>query len=531
LAAQQQKRESEPNQESSEAGFTDDNQTWLTPAKKRKLSLSDSDDDDDAIGDDFGAADSSDDDNGDVVDNDDESASDDDDSESGSDEEMLPVEKAAKKLKKKRKEDEKLAEEELRTNIQSTEKYQLPSGEEIERETATPAPDIAIISQRIKDVMEVLSDFKNRCEPGRKRNEYVSQLIKDLCLYYDYNEFLMGKIMDLFPLDDVMKFLDANQMPRPITIRTNTLKTRRRDLAQALINRGVNLDPIGDWSKVGLRVYDSQVPIGATPEYLAGHYMLQGASSFMPVMALAPQPGEKILDMAAAPGGKTTYIAQLMNNKGILFANDANADRAKAVVGNIHRMGVINCVVSAYDGRKLPKIIHSFDRVLLDAPCSGTGVISKDPAVKLNKDEKDIQRCSHLQKELILAAIDCCDAKSSTGGYIVYSTCSVLVEENEMVIDYALKKRNVKVVSTGLALGTEGFVKFREHRFHPSLNQCRRFYPHVENFDGFFVCKLKKFSNKLPTQDKDKTLSAEVAANDEAGGSSAEDESMSDDEN
>ena len=85
--------------------------------------------------------------------------------------------------------------------------------------------------------------------------------------------------------------------------------TKRKDLAKSLIQRGVNLDPVAEWSKVGLKIYDSQVPIGATPEYLAGHYILQSASSFLPVMALAPQPGEKIMDMAAAPGGKTTYIA------------------------------------------------------------------------------------------------------------------------------------------------------------------------------------------------------------------------------
>ena len=128
---------------------------------------------------------------------------------------------------------------------------------------------------------------------------------------------------------------------------------------QALINRGVNLDPLDKWSKVGLVVYDSQVPLGATPEYLAGHYILQGASSFLPVMALAAQEGERVLDMAAAPGGKTTYIAALMKNTGMLFANDANVERTKAVVSNLHRMGVVNTVVSHHDGRKLPKVCNS----------------------------------------------------------------------------------------------------------------------------------------------------------------------------
>merc|ERR1712115_556305 len=110
--------------------------------------------------------------------------------------------------------------------------------------------------------------------------------------------------MDVFSLDELLEVLEANEVQRPLTIRANTLKTRRRDLAQALIARGVNLDPVGKWSKVGLVVYSANVPLGATPEYLGGHYILQGASSLLPVMALAPQEGERILDMASAPGGK-----------------------------------------------------------------------------------------------------------------------------------------------------------------------------------------------------------------------------------
>ena len=150
--------------------------------------------------------------------------------------------------------------------------------------------------------------------------------------------------------------MEANETQRPITIRTNTLKTRRRDLAQALINRGVNLDPIGEWSKVGLVVFETQVPIGATPEYLAGHYMIQGASSMLPVMALAPQENENILDMCAAPGGKTTYLAALMKNTGCLIANDVNKDRLNSVIGNLHRLGISNTIVCNVDGRKMGEV-------------------------------------------------------------------------------------------------------------------------------------------------------------------------------
>ncbi|KAJ0180618.1 hypothetical protein K1T71_004022 [Dendrolimus kikuchii] len=420
--------------------------------------------------------------------------SDDDDEE----DEMMPIEKANIKLKKKQKADKKLADEEMQLNISKQDVFAFPSEEELQNPT-----NLQDVHQRIKDVVTVLSDFSRLKEDGRSRCEYTDLLLKDMCTYYSYNEFLMEVLMQIFPVQELVEFLESSEIARPVTIRTNSLKTRRRDLAQALINRGVNLDPVGKWSKVGLVVYSSTVPIGATPEYLAGHYILQGASSFLPVMALAPQENERILDMCAAPGGKASHIAAIMKNTGALFANDANKERTKAIVGNFHRLGVVNAIICNYDGRLFPNVIKGFDRVLLDAPCTGTGVIAKDPSVKTTKDQKDIQRCFNLQRQLLLAAIDCCNAKSSTGGYIVYSTCSILPEENEWVVNYALKRRNVKLMPTGLDFGTEGFVKYRHHRFHPSLKLTRRFYPHTHNMDGFFVAKLKKFSNVIPEPVKD----------------------------
>ena len=315
---------------------------------------------------------------------------------------------------------------------------------------------------------------------------------------HGYSPELYEYFKEMFSTEELKEFIEANEQQRPVTIRVNTLKTRKKVLSQNLYQRGVSLEAVGEWSKVGLTVTDSQVPVGATPEYLAGHYMVQSAASLLPVVALAPQPGEIVVDMAAAPGGKTTYIGQMMENKGAIYANDFKADRCRSLTANIHRLGITNAVVTCMDGRKLVGTIPMADRVLLDAPCSGSGIISRDPSIKVKRGRKEFQECAILQKELLTTAIDLVDANSKTGGYIVYSTCSVSIEENEMVIDALLKKRNVKVVplDDNIAFGVKGYTKFRQHRFHPSIANARRYYPHVHNLDGFFVCKLKKVSNE-----------------------------------
>ena len=429
-------QEEESSDEEMKKGFTDENADWLKPKSKAKGKLLSSDEESENDADDnelLGGSDASD------------------------DEDMLEIERESKLLDQQMEVEQEEAEEEYRRTIaESSSTFHLPSEAELEEEqNGTRVVPPSEIRERINDILTVLADFKNRREPNRSRTEYIAQLTSDMAEVFGYLPELVEYFLTMFNPSETLEFLEASDLPRPLVIRTNTLKTRRKDLASSLLKRGVTLDPLANWSKVGLKITASPIPIGATPEYLSGQYMLQSAASFCPVLALNPSPGnEVVLDMSAAPGGKTSYLAQLMRNTGLIIANDLKSERQKATVANMHRLGVRNVVSCCYDGRKLGKLWKNrFSKILLDAPCSGLGVISRDPSVKVQRTIKDVVRCGVLQKELLLNAIDALNCKAKDGGIMVYSTCSVSVAENEDVVNYILKKRDVKLLDTGLDFG------------------------------------------------------------------------------
>ena len=347
-------------------GFSDDNKSWLQPVsgKKRALFEEEEDDDDDEDdhdeegeeeeeGEDEDGSEEEDDGGAQYEDDDDDEDEDNDEDEDDDDDDELDFERKARQTMARLQQE--AAENEKEVHDLQASASVLPTAAELEEEAAQP-PDISNLRERVKAIVDVLGDFKARREEGRSRSEYVSVLSSDLAVVYGYSFSLIELLLGLFSPAEALQFIEASETPRPVTVRTNTLKTRRRELAQALIARHVNLDPIAKWSKEGLQIYDSPVPIGATPEYLAGHYMVQAASSFLPVMALSPQPGERVLDMAASPGGKSAHIAALMGNAGTLVSNDFNKDRIRALQANLSRLGVRNAIVLHADGREFPKL-------------------------------------------------------------------------------------------------------------------------------------------------------------------------------
>lgn len=218
---------------------------------------------------------------------------------------MDNIEKLSAKLDKQDQEIQEEAEMELQEqNLQEKITDVLLNDEELEENE-----DLTTTRTRMLEIVKILENFSTLADPTKSRSQYTERLLKDIVKYFGYTEFLAEKLFQLFSPTEAIEFFEANEVSRPVTIRTNTLKTKRRDLAQSLVNKGVNLQPIpGNWSKTGLQVFESGIPIGATPEYLSGQYILQAASSFLPCIALDPQEGERILDMASAPGGKTIYL-------------------------------------------------------------------------------------------------------------------------------------------------------------------------------------------------------------------------------
>ena len=267
-------------------------------------------------------------------------------------------------------------------------------------------------------------------------------------------------------------------------IRVNTLKSGRADLMKRLQSKGFELKATAIPDV--LAITKAPLPTGATTEYLLGHYYIQDLSSCMAVEALDISPGQIVLDLAAAPGGKTTFMAQRMNNSGIIIAIVPNERRARSMSFNLARCGVYNTCIFKTDALHAGKFEMNFDRVLLDAPCSCEGVIAKDPTRKRSHTPRDVDYCSRIQEKMIEAAA----GLVKPGGILVYSTCSFAPEENEMVVDRLLQNLH-NVTVEPIHYGSSGLTRFGDLIFAEPLKNARRFYPHLHDMTGFFIARLR----------------------------------------
>ncbi|PIN69039.1 hypothetical protein COV93_07000 [Candidatus Woesearchaeota archaeon CG11_big_fil_rev_8_21_14_0_20_43_8] len=268
------------------------------------------------------------------------------------------------------------------------------------------------------------------------------------------------------------------------SIRVNTLKIDEATCVERLRAKGVVLEKIS-FTDNGYWISDSKFSLGSTPEYLLGLYYLQEAAAQVPVRLLAPHPEDIVLDMCAAPGGKTTQIAQMMQNKGTIIATEPNRRRLDSLKYILQRMGVSNTLVYKKDGRDLSELRMSFDKILLDAPCSGNFISDNEWFNK--RDMNGIKRCAELQEQLISKAAAILDKD----GILVYSTCSMEPEENESIVSHAVNELGLALCDIDLPLSSPGITSF-QGRDLTGMDKCRRFWPHRSGTQGFFVAKLRK---------------------------------------
>jgi len=269
------------------------------------------------------------------------------------------------------------------------------------------------------------------------------------------------------------------------------LKIKATDVLKRLKERGWEIERIAFY-KYGFWVsHPGRRDIGNTLEFQLGYYYSQEAASMIPPIVLDPKPGETVLDLAAAPGSKTTQMAMHMENKGIILAVDVDKYRLKALSSNLQKQGVINTLVLHMDGRKIKDLNITFDKVLLDAPCSGTGAIRKSFKTFIIWNERMIQRLSRLQKQLILSAFDVL----KEDGILVYSTCSIEPEENEEVVNYLLyKKENARIerIEVPNLKRSEPILEWRGERYFSDIKYTLRIWPWDNDTEGFYVAKIRK---------------------------------------
>ncbi len=304
----------------------------------------------------------------------------------------------------------------------------------------------------------------------------------------------MSTLVRYYPIvDDINAFAAAARRPQPLFVWTNTLRTTSPQLVDVLQRDGYDLTPL-DWHPQAFRVIcrDKTDSLGRHWAYLAGWFHIQEASSMIPALLLDPQPGERVLDLCAAPGNKTALMAQALGNRGTVVANDIFWDRIRPLRSAIDRLGLLNVSVTCYDGTAYSRAAGEFDCVLVDVPCSCEGTSRRFPGLLKRPPTRRMPKRFRKQQLLLESAIRRC----RVGGRILYSTCTYAPEENEAVVDAVLDElagavRILPVSLPGLEI-EPGLTAWAGESFEEDLRHSIRIWPHLNDTGGFYIALLEK---------------------------------------
>jgi len=283
----------------------------------------------------------------------------------------------------------------------------------------------------------------------------------------------------LFGRDEAQKFLESSNKIPPTYIRINTLKASEESLLRKMEADGITLEKVPQLRHT-YKLIKSQKPPIKTKSFLNGLFYIQDKASCLAAEIANPSKGSNVLDVCAAPGAKTTYLAQLMGNEGTIYSIDYSRRRMTVWKREVKRMGVTVASPILADARRPLPVKSSADLVILDPPCTGTGAFAKIPSAKWRITEKSISTMARIQWEMLNTAAE----YVNEGGCLVYSTRSIAVEENEILIERLLKQRpNFKLMDETPRIGVIGLR---------GLTECQRLYPHIHGCDGFFVAKIMR---------------------------------------
>jgi 16S rRNA (cytosine967-C5)-methyltransferase len=350
-------------------------------------------------------------------------------------------------------------------------------------------PDSAAVNESVSLAPDKARGFVNavlRSLAARKAGLEIPEKIKDdverLSITWSHPRWMVEQWVERFGYESAEALCVANNERPRLTLRVNTMRTGREAFLRILKKDGVEARP-GQWSPLAV-IIEEHVPVPGIPGYDDGLFAVQDEASQLAVLVLAPKPGEIILDACAAPGTKSLQIMQMMGGKGRVVAVDVHEGRLKRISSEALRLGIKNVTRVAADATKeiaFPKRLHGvkFDRVLVDAPCTGFGTIRRRPEIKWNRKPGDAKERGELQR----AILENVSKLLKPGGTLVYSTCTITLEENEQAIAPLFHSGVFTQEDPGRNLKHTGSLV--EHRM-------LRTWPHITGTDGFTIFKLKK---------------------------------------